>query len=49
MRNVMHGGVAVNPTTVRFTAAQHGADPGAVAAIKARLKSLLREGTKKPG
>ena len=44
---VFSGGVAVNPTTVRFTAAQRGADPGAVAAIKARLKMLLGVGVKK--
>ncbi|MCY7271955.1 MAG: M23 family metallopeptidase [Sphingomonas bacterium] len=44
---VMRGGVPVNPMGVRFTAAQRGADPGAVAAIKARLKVLLSVGTKK--
>ena len=44
---VMRGGVAVNPMTVRFTVAQRGADPGAVAAIKARLKALLSVGAKK--
>ena len=44
---VYRGGVAVNPMNVRFTAAQRGADPGAVAAIKARLKELLGVGTKR--
>ena len=46
---VYRGGVAVNPMNVRFTAAQRGADPGAVAAIKARLKELLGVGTKRGG
>ncbi len=41
---VLSGGVAVNPMTVRFTAATRGADPGAVAAIRARLKELLAVG-----
>jgi len=44
---VHRGGVAVNPMNVRFTAATRGADPGAVAAIKARLKMLLSVGAKK--
>lgn len=44
---VHRGGVPVNPMNVRFTAAQRGADPGAVAAIKARLKELLNVGAKK--
>ena len=46
---VYRGGVAVNPMGVRFTAVQRGADPGAVAAIKARLKTLLAVGVKKTG
>jgi murein DD-endopeptidase MepM/ murein hydrolase activator NlpD len=44
---VYRGGVAVNPMNARFTAAQRAADPGAVAAIKARLKALLNVGVKK--
>ena len=44
---VYRGGVAVNPMNVRFTAATRGADPGAVAAIKARLKELLGVGVKR--
>ena len=44
---VLRGGVAVNPMNVRFTVAQRGADPGAIAAIKARLKELLGVGLKK--
>ena len=44
---VYRGGVAVNPMNVRFTAATRGADPGAVAAIRARLKELLSVGAKK--
>ena len=44
---VYRGGVPVNPMNVRFTAAQRGADPGAVAAIKARLKALLSVGVKR--
>ena len=46
---VYRGGVAVNPMNVRFTPAQRGADPGAVAAIKARLKVLLGVGVKRGG
>jgi murein DD-endopeptidase MepM/ murein hydrolase activator NlpD len=46
---VLRGGVAVNPMTVRFTAATRGADPGAIAAIKARLKELLSVGVKRAG
>ena len=44
---VYRGGVAVNPMNVKFTAAQRGADPGAVAAVRARLKELLSVGTKR--
>lgn len=44
---VYRGGVAVNPMNVRFTAVTRGADPGAVAAIKARLKELLGVGVKR--
>ena len=46
---VYRGGVAVNPMGVKFTAAQRGADPGAVAAVRARLKELLGVGVKKTG
>ena len=44
---VHRGGVAVNPMGVKFTLAQRGADPQAVAAIKARLKALLGVGVKR--
>ncbi len=44
---VLRGGVAVDPMGVRFTVAQRGADPGAISAIKERLKALLSVGTKK--
>ena len=43
---VIRNGVPVNPMGVRFTVAQRSADPGAVAAIKARLAELLKVGTK---
>ena len=38
---IYRGGVAVNPMGVQFTVATRGADPGAVAAIKARLRELM--------
>ena len=44
---VHRGGVAVNPMGVKFTAAQRGADPGAVAAVRARLKELLGVGMRR--
>ena len=44
---VYRGGVAINPIGVKFTVAQRGADPGAVAAVRARLKELLGVGAKK--
>ena len=44
---VHRGGVAINPMGVKFTVAQRGADPGAVAAVRARLKELLGVGVKK--
>ena len=43
---VIRNGTPVNPMGVRFTVAQRSADPGAVAAIKARLADLLKVGTK---
>ncbi|MEO7815162.1 MAG: M23 family metallopeptidase [Sphingomicrobium sp.] len=43
---VLRDGVAINPMGVRFTVATRSADPGAVAAIKARLAELLKAGTK---
>ncbi len=43
---VLRDGVAINPMGVRFTVATRSADPGAVAAIKARLAELLKVGTK---
>ena len=46
---VYRGGVAVNPMGVKFAVAQRGADPGAVAAVRARLKELLGVGVKKAG
>ena len=46
---VYRGGVAVNPMNVKFTVAQRGADPGAVAAVRARLRELLGVGVKKTG
>jgi murein DD-endopeptidase MepM/ murein hydrolase activator NlpD len=46
---VYRGGVAVNPMGVKFTAAQRGADPGAVAAVRARLRALLAVGVKGGG
>ena len=46
---VYRGGVAVNPMGVKFTVAQRGADPGAVAAVRARLKELLGVGVKAGG
>ena len=44
---VLRDGIAVNPMGVRFTVATRAADPGAVAAIKARLAEMLRVGTKR--
>ncbi len=46
---VYRGGVPVNPMGVKFTPAQRGADPGAVAAVRARLKELLGVGVKRGG
>ena len=44
---VYRGGVAVNPMGVKFTPAQRAADPAAVAAIRARLRTLLAVGVKR--
>jgi murein DD-endopeptidase MepM/ murein hydrolase activator NlpD len=41
---VYRGGVAVNPMGVKFSPAQRGADPAAIAAVRARLRQLLRVG-----
>ncbi|MES2903529.1 MAG: M23 family metallopeptidase [Pseudomonadota bacterium] len=46
---VYRGGVAVNPMGVKFTTAQRGADPDAVAAVRARLKELMGVGVKDKG
>ena len=43
---VLRDGVAINPMGVRFSVATRAADPGAIAAIKARLAQLLKVGTK---
>jgi murein DD-endopeptidase MepM/ murein hydrolase activator NlpD len=45
---VLRGGQAVNPMSVRFASAP-AVDPAMTEAIKARLKALLRIGSKAAG